>query len=62
MGPPVAAFYGSNVFWPQVPIIVDNSTFEDTLRADGFDDTVHYYEIRTMQTPEFDIEGKEAVK
>lgn len=65
MGPPVAAFYGSNVLWPQVPIIVDDSAFEDaceTLHANGFEDLMDYDGLRSMQPPKLDAEGKDAVK
>jgi hypothetical protein len=66
VGPPVAAFYGSNVLWPQVLIIVHDPAFEDacqTLRANGFDDVLmDYYDYQTLQPPELDAEGKDAVK
>lgn len=64
VGPPVAAFYGSNVLWPQVPIIVHDPAFEDAckiLRANGFKDLMDY-DYQTLQPPELDTEGEDAVK
>lgn len=58
MGSPVAAFYGSNVLWPQVPIIVDDPVFEDayeTLCANFFE----YFINQTVQPPKSDTEGEE---
>ena len=65
-GPPTAAFYGSDVLWVQVIILVHDPAFKDAcevLCTNGYEDILmsqHDYEL--LQAPDSDPDGKEAVK
>ena len=65
-GDPTAAFYGSNVVWVQVIILVNDASFEDAckiLHSNGYEDTsMDQRDYNMLQPPDLDRNGMKALK
>lgn len=65
-GPPTAAFYGSNVIWMQVIVLISDPSFEDAsrvLEANGYQDqSVDERDYELLQPPVSEPDGKRPVK